>query len=75
MRRNAAYRVRAPGDDQGQDFDDEDEAQFGSALVCTRTPGCAKSAGHQGFCSGHKGFRRRFFQENAPAHADGRSSG
>ncbi|KAL0032345.1 hypothetical protein WJX79_006173 [Trebouxia sp. C0005] len=56
-----------------EDFDD-DKAEFGSAMVCTRTSGCAKSAGHQGFCSGHKGFRRRFF-EDMPAHADDRSSG
>ena len=26
---------------------------------CNRTHGCTKATGHQGFCSGHKGFRRR----------------
>ena len=31
----------------------------GELLVCARTPGCTKPAGHQGFCSGHKGFKRR----------------
>lgn len=31
----------------------------GSVLVCTRTSGCTKQAGHQGFCSGHKGFNKR----------------
>ena len=28
-------------------------------LVCPRTPGCTKSAGHRGFCIGHKDFTRR----------------
>ncbi|KAL6774554.1 hypothetical protein ACKKBG_A25450 [Auxenochlorella protothecoides x Auxenochlorella symbiontica] len=31
----------------------------GAGEPCTRTSGCVKHAGHQGFCSGHKGFRRR----------------
>lgn len=30
-----------------------------SGMVCQRTGGCTKQAGHQGFCSGHKGFKRR----------------
>ncbi|KAI3428154.1 hypothetical protein D9Q98_006538 [Chlorella vulgaris] len=30
-----------------------------SPTVCRRTTTCTKSAGHQGFCSGHKGFKRR----------------
>ncbi|EFN57994.1 hypothetical protein CHLNCDRAFT_142158 [Chlorella variabilis] len=29
------------------------------ASVCRRTTTCTKAAGHQGFCSGHKGFKRR----------------
>jgi len=29
------------------------------AMSCQRTGGCTKTAGHQGFCSGHKGFKRR----------------
>jgi len=29
------------------------------AVACNRTKGCIKAAGHQGFCSGHKGFKRR----------------
>lgn len=29
------------------------------AIPCNRTGGCIKAAGHQGFCSGHKGFKRR----------------
>ncbi|KAL0034314.1 hypothetical protein WJX77_008756 [Trebouxia sp. C0004] len=70
MARHTAFR-QAHEDADG--FDD-DKAQFGSVLLCTRTSGCAKSAGHQGFCSGHKGFRRRFF-EDMPTHADDRSSG
>lgn len=52
----------------------EDKAQgevgVGDVMVCSRTQGCAKAAGHQGFCSGHKGFRRRFF-EDAAAQASG----
>lgn len=28
-------------------------------MVCNRTNGCTKAAGHQGFCSGHKGFKKR----------------
>ena len=43
-------------------------AEVGEVMVCGRTAGCAKAAGHQGFCSGHKGFRRRFF-EDTPAQA------
>ncbi|KAL0049880.1 hypothetical protein WJX82_011620 [Trebouxia sp. C0006] len=70
MARRSAFRQ---GHEDADEFDD-DKAEFGSVLVCTRTSGCAKSAGHQGFCSGHKGFRRRFF-EDMPAHADDRSSG
>lgn len=27
--------------------------------VCSKTATCTKPAGHQGFCSGHKGFKRR----------------
>ena len=45
-------------------------AGVGDAMVCSRTAGCAKAAGHQGFCSGHKGFRRRFFEDGA-AQASG----
>ncbi|KAL3157100.1 hypothetical protein ABBQ38_001346 [Trebouxia sp. C0009 RCD-2024] len=48
----------------------EGKAELGDVLVCTRTSGCTKAAGHQGFCSGHKGFRRRFF-EGAAAQASG----
>ena len=44
--------------------------EVGDAMVCSRTAGCAKAAGHQGFCSGHKGFRRRFF-EDTTAQASG----
>lgn len=46
------------------------EVDVGDVMVCGRTQGCAKAAGHQGFCSGHKGFRRRFF-EDAAAQASG----
>ena len=31
----------------------------GGSSVCRRTTTCTKPAGHQGFCSGHKGFKRR----------------
>lgn len=34
-------------------------ASMRSSMVCRRTNGCTKAAGHQGFCSGHKGFRKR----------------
>ena len=50
----------------------EGKAELGDVLVCSRTAGCAKAAGHQGFCSGHKGFRRRFF-EDAAAQASGQA--
>ena len=43
--------------------------EVGDVMVCSRTAGCAKAAGHQGFCSGHKGFRRRW--DDAAAHASG----
>ncbi len=69
-----ARRTAFPQGHEDADEFDDDKAEFGSVLVCTRTSGCAKSAGHQGFCSGHKGFRRRFF-EDMPAHADDCSSG
>ena len=29
------------------------------ALLCQRTQGCMKIANHTGFCSGHKGFKRK----------------
>lgn len=41
--------------------------EVGEVMVCSRTAGCAKAAGHQGFCSGHKGFRRRW--DDAALHA------
>ena len=28
-------------------------------LLCQRTQGCMKAANHTGFCSGHKGFKRK----------------
>ena len=31
----------------------------GGFLVCPRTPGCTRPAGHQGWCLGHKGFKKR----------------
>ena len=34
-------------------------ARRGGAATCRRTTTCTKPAGHQGFCSGHKGFKRR----------------
>ncbi|KAK2079427.1 hypothetical protein QBZ16_003119 [Prototheca wickerhamii] len=40
---------------------------------CVRTAGCIKPAGHQGFCSGHKGFRRR--NAEACAAPAGRAGG
>jgi hypothetical protein len=61
-------------DDDGDCDDDYDEGQHEeftrsirvrkvasvrSSMVCRRTNGCTKAAGHQGFCSGHKGFRKR----------------
>ena len=41
-------------------------------MVCRRTGGCTKAAGHQGFCSGHKGFKKR---DGTPADNIGSSSG
>lgn len=32
---------------------------MGGILMCMRTAGCSRPAGHQGWCSGHKGFKRR----------------
>lgn len=45
----------------------------GAVLVCTRTSGCTKQAGHQGFCSGHKGFKRKTPYDNfvVKTEADG----
>eukprot|EP00887_Chlorella_sp_A99_P001968 scaffold18.g1968.t1 len=39
---------------------------------CRRTPTCTKGFRHQGFCSGHKGYKRR---ESPTAAASGSSSG
>lgn len=36
----------------------------GGFLLCPRTPGCTRPAGHQGWCLGHKGYRKR--QRGAP---------
>ena len=50
----------------GQQLPGQAQQQLGRGLMmevcgapCNRTHGCTKAAGHQGFCSGHKGFRRR----------------
>ncbi len=46
----AARRPRAP----------DAPLTFAAApATCHRTAGCNKAAGHQGFCAGHGGFRRR----------------
>jgi hypothetical protein len=31
----------------------------GGVLLCPRTPGCTRPAGHQGWCLGHKGYKKR----------------
>lgn len=31
----------------------------GGFLLCPRTPGCTRPAGHQGWCLGHKGYKKR----------------
>lgn len=31
----------------------------GGFLVCPRTAGCSRPAGHQGWCLGHKGYKKR----------------
>ena len=41
--------------------------------VCRRTGTCTKPAGHQGFCSGHKGFKRR--ESPTASSAPGRRGG
>jgi hypothetical protein len=41
------------------------------AMLCQRTTTCTKAAGHQGFCSGHKGFKRRESPTGAAALARG----
>lgn len=78
LKRHSRQTIAAHShDDDGDEFDDDDDeekAEYGTVLVCNRTSGCAKSAGHQGFCSGHKGFRRRFF-EDMPSHTHRHSSG
>lgn len=48
-------------------------ASAGGAMVCHRTGGCTKAAGHQGFCSGHKGFKRK--DGGTPNSAAGSSRG
>lgn len=45
----------------------------GGAMVCRRTTTCTKAAGHQGFCSGHKGFKRR--ESPSASSAPGRRGG
>ncbi|KAK9835818.1 hypothetical protein WJX74_008627 [Apatococcus lobatus] len=51
---------------QTQQLPGQLQQQMGQGLMmeacgapCNRTYGCTKATGHQGFCSGHKGFRRR----------------
>lgn len=34
-------------------------AHAGGVLLCPRTPGCTRPAGHQGWCLGHKGYKKR----------------
>jgi hypothetical protein len=34
-------------------------AHSGGVLLCPRTPGCTRPAGHQGWCLGHKGYKKR----------------
>lgn len=34
-------------------------AHAGGVLLCPRTPGCSRPAGHQGWCLGHKGYKKR----------------
>lgn len=65
---HSSYDMPDSSHDDSREY--EGKAELGDALVCNRTAGCTKSAGHQGFCSGHKGFRRRFF-EDATALASG----
>jgi hypothetical protein len=36
-----------------------DAAAGGSVLQCPRTAGCTRPAGHQGWCLGHKGYKKR----------------
>jgi hypothetical protein len=35
------------------------ELLSGAFLQCPRTPGCSRPAGHQGWCLGHKGYKKR----------------
>ena len=52
--------VVGPQSSMEMDPSSYDGAPLGpGAMVCNRTGGCTKAAGHQGFCSGHKGFKRR----------------
>ena len=52
--------VAGPMSSMEMDPSSYDGAPLGpGAMVCNRTGGCTKAAGHQGFCSGHKGFKRR----------------
>ncbi len=44
-------------------------AAAAAPAACHRTAGCNKAAGHQGFCAGHGGFRRR--EGDVPAGAAG----
>eukprot|EP00878_Enallax_costatus_P015269 GHUV01015987.1.p1 GENE.GHUV01015987.1~~GHUV01015987.1.p1 ORF type:complete len:577 (+),score=197.40 GHUV01015987.1:393-2123(+) len=38
---------------------DNGALHMGGFLVCPRTPGCTRPAGHQGWCLGHKGYKKR----------------
>eukprot|EP00775_Hariotina_reticulata_P006641 gene6641-6867_t len=38
---------------------EQGELLSGAFLQCPRTPGCSRPAGHQGWCLGHKGYKKR----------------
>lgn len=68
--RHNSYGIPRGSPAESQEEYRDGKVEVGDVMVCSRTQGCTKAAGHQGFCSGHKGFRRRFF-EDAAAQASG----
>eukprot|EP00879_Flechtneria_rotunda_P003355 GHRR01003582.1.p1 GENE.GHRR01003582.1~~GHRR01003582.1.p1 ORF type:complete len:520 (+),score=248.42 GHRR01003582.1:494-2053(+) len=48
-----------PLPDQQAEAGEDGTLHAGGFLLCPRTPGCTRPAGHQGWCLGHKGYRKR----------------
>lgn len=64
--------LHGAGDAPGSGGGDPSPAASNEFATCHRTSGCTKHSGHQGFCSGHKGFRRRDVPGSTPTAAAAR---